>query len=73
MKRILVLFLVLIFITSITNFALPAEQKVIKLNAMGWVQAEWPLKELAAQYEKLHPDIKIVYEDVGIDLKSINS
>lgn len=39
MRNILVLILTLTFITSIINFALPAEQKVIKLNAMGWVQA----------------------------------
>jgi len=54
---------------SLNGVIFAQQQKVIKLNAMGWVQAEWPLKDLAAQYEELHPDIKIVYEDVAIDLK----
>jgi ABC-type glycerol-3-phosphate transport system substrate-binding protein len=70
MKKLFVVFIILTITSfSFLKLALSAEQKIIKLNAVGWVQAEWPLKELAAQYEKLHPDIKIVYEDVGIDLK----
>ena len=70
MKKLLVLILSIVFLMTFLNTGLFAQQqKVIKLNAMGWVQAEWPLKDLAAQYEKLHPNIKIVYEDVGIDLK----
>lgn len=62
MRKLLVFMLSIEFLMTFLNTGLFAQQqKVIKLNAMGWVQAEWPLKDLAAQYEKLHPDIKIVY------------
>lgn len=71
MKRIFIAVLIfgVLIGLSLTSAAFAAPKTIVKINAMGWVQAEWPLKELAAQYEKIRPDVKIVFEDVGMDLK----